>query len=285
MEEKITRIKQIADSISPLIFLDLLFELRKNSTRLIVYFLLSAGAIITLFYMQLSSHDSSREWIFTALIIITCVISAFLGGSYGSGAIASEKEKKTLTLLRMSGISGFEIIFGKIMSGMVYMTTLASPYLVLAALIAVFGGIDIARLAGGIFMWLSLSLFYLASGVFISMLFKKNASASSFLYFFLFALHFLIYILDDIAGYRDRFGYYVRDGKFFGSFSPIEVWQNFSISGASYNTSYRGINEINCIIPDVPDYLTITGIYVLMSMLIIFFAANVFEKYLRWREE
>ena len=70
MEEKITRIKQIADSMSPLIFLELLFELRKNSTRLIIYFLLSAGAIITLFYMQLSSHESSREWLFTALIVI-----------------------------------------------------------------------------------------------------------------------------------------------------------------------------------------------------------------------
>jgi hypothetical protein len=55
--------------------------------------------------------------------------------------------------------------------------------------------------------------------------------------------------------------------------------------GAPYNTSYRGIAEIDCIIQGVPDYLTITGIYVLMSMLIIFFAANVFEKYLRWREE
>ena len=271
--------------MSPLIFLELLFELRKNSTRLIIYFLLSAGAIITLFYMQLSSHESSREWLFTALIVITCVISAFMGGSYGSGAIASEKEKKTLTLLRMSGISGFEIIFGKLMSGMFYMTTLASPYLVLAVLIGLFGGLDIARLAGGIFMWLGLTFFYLASGVFISMLFKKNASASSFLYFFLFVLHFMIYLLDDIAGYRDRFSYYVRDGKFFGSFSPVEVWQNFSLSGASSYKSYTGINEINCIIEDVPDYITITGIYVLISMLIIFFTANVFEKYLRWREE
>ncbi|EKD69471.1 MAG: hypothetical protein ACD_47C00109G0002 [uncultured bacterium] len=283
MEDKITKVKQIADSLSPLIFLDLLFELRKNSTRLIIYFLLSAGAIITLFYMQLSSHASSRDWIFDAMLIITCVISAFMGGSYGAGAIASEKEKKTLTLLRMSGISGFEIIAGKVMSAMIYITTLASPYLILAALIEVFSGFDAARLAGGLFMWLSLTLFYIVSGVFISVLFKKNASASSFLYFFLFALHFLIYLLDDIAGYRDRFGYYVRDGKFFGSFSPIEVWQNFSSS--SYHKSYRGASEIDCIIQGVPDYLTITGIYLLISMLITFFTANVFEKYLRWRED
>lgn len=284
MEDRIQRLKRITDSISPVIFLDFLFELRKNATRIMIYFLISAGVIITTFYMQLSAHGDSHEGVFSSLIVIICVISAVIGGTYAAGAIAREKEKKTLTLLRMSGISGFEIIFGKVMSAMIYMLMISSPYLLLAFLVRLFGDFDLARLTGGLFMWLTLTFFYISSGVFISMLFKKNASANSCLYFFLFAQHFLIYLLDEVTGYRERFSHFSYNSKFFSSLSPVEIWQDFFLS-ASNNSSYKKTLIEERILTATPDYVVICGIYLLMSLLIIFFSANVFEKYLRWRED
>ncbi|HPG60236.1 MAG TPA: hypothetical protein PKW98_20655, partial [Candidatus Wallbacteria bacterium] len=76
------KIKNFADSISPLIFLDFLFESRKNLTRLIIYFVISLGLIITVFFMQLSYSDSSRAGVINAFFIIICTSSALIGGTY-----------------------------------------------------------------------------------------------------------------------------------------------------------------------------------------------------------
>jgi ABC-type transport system involved in multi-copper enzyme maturation permease subunit len=236
--------------------------------------------------MQNNYHHSLRDGFINALIIIACASSALAGGAYAAGSIVKEKEKKTLTLLRMSGATGFEIIYGKIMSAMIYITMLTSPYLFFSFILTFTNDMDFLKLFGGLFMWAGFTLFYLSSGILISILFKKNASASSFFYFFLFAIHFLIYSIDDLLGFRHYYGYYTYNAKFFSSLSPIEVWYNFSITHRSQaSSSYYAIKENVSIIDGVADYMVITVIYILISILLTIFASNIFEKYLRWREE
>ncbi len=279
MEEKL---KKIADSISPLIFIDLIFELRKNLTRMIIYYVISVGFLFTFFFMH-NDYPNAREGFFNALIIIACASSALAGGAYATGSIVKEKEKKTLTLLRMSGATGFEIIYGKIISAMVYITMLTSPYLFFSFILTFTNDMDFLKLFGGLFMWTGFTAFYISSGILISILFKKNASANSFFYFFLFAIHFLIYSIDDLFGFRH---YYTHNAKFFSSLSPIEVWYNFSITHRSQSSSsYYPVNENINIIYGIADYAVITVIYIFISILLTIFASNIFEKYLRWREE
>lgn len=283
MEEKF---KKTADSISPLIFIDLIFELRKNMTRMIIYYVISAFLLFMIFFMQKNYQQSTREGFFNALIIIACASSALAGGSYAAGSIVKEKEKKTLTLLRMSGATGFEIVYGKIISAMVYITMLTSPYLFFAFFLTLTNDMDFLKLFGGLFMWTGFTVFYISSGVLISILFKKNASANSFFYFFLFSIHFLIYSIDDLFGFRHYYNYYAYNVKFFSSLSPIEVWYNFSVTHRlQYSSSYYSVNENVNIIDGVADYAVITAIYILISIFLTIFASNIFEKYLRWREE
>ena len=169
---------------------------------------------------------------------------------------------------------------------MVYITMLTSPYLLFAFILTFTNDMDFLKLFGGLFMWTGFTAFYLSSGILISILFKKNASANSFFYFFLFAIHFLIYSIDDLFGLRNYYGYYTHNAKFFGSLSPIEVWYNFSITHRSQSSSsYYSVNENVNIIDGIANYAVITVIYIFISILITFFASNIFEKYLRWREE
>jgi len=182
----------------------------------------------------------------------------------------------------MSGISGVQIIIGKIVSGFIYMLALSLPYLVLTLLLTLFGDFNFFRLAGGLFMWAGFTFFYLAAGVLISVLFKKNASANSFFYFSMFTLHFLISLLDEWF-YRPLYDY--SSYKFFTNLSPIDVWVNFS-SSHLYGSTYYGNDGISSLFNGtVPDYAVITLLYILFSIILTLFAANIFEKYLRWRED
>jgi len=280
------KIKKIADSISPIIFIDLIFELRKNVVRIIIYYVISIGSLFTFFLIQKNYHNDARGVFFDALIIIACASSALVGGSYAAGSIVREKEKKTLTLLRMSGATSFEIVYGKIASAAVFITMLTSPYLLFSLILTFATDMNFLRLAGGIFMWAGFSAFYLSSGILTSILFKKNASAYSFFYFFLFAIHFLIYLIDNLFEFKYYYSYHINSAKFFGSFSPFEVWHNFLATHKFYTMpSYHTIIENTSIIEGIADYIVITAIYILISLLITLFASNIFEKYLRWRQE
>ncbi len=278
------KIKIIADSISPLIFLDFIFKTRTNPTRAISYYSISALIIWITFICQ--HPPSPREGFFYAILFVACATSIIGGGSYAASSIVKEKEKKTLTLLRMSGITGFELIFGKIAASIIYITCLVIPYFIFAAIIVLINNFSFSMFTGAVFIWCGLTYFYISSGVFISILFKKNYTASSCFYIFMLAVHFIIYFLDEVFISHESYGSYSNRAQFFSSFSPFEILNNFYYSHTKNSSSQYFYNTpTDSIIPGIGDYIPIISIYIIFSFMISLFASNILEKYLRWREE
>lgn len=274
-------LKRTADKISPLIFMELMLAYRKNQTKLLVYFFLIAGVMILIFFSLIDTEIQKLELICNVIIMISGACSTLAGGAYASSSLSGEKEKKTLTLLRVSGLSSFKIISGKIITVFAFMAAPFAPFALLMLLLPLFGDIGYAKIFGGIYIWTAMTLFFLSLAAFISLLFQKNSVSNSVYYVFLFLLHFMIAIPDSL--FFSRTNDYYFNVKFFASFSPFEIWSSYARHSA-IASSYSYRYEIN-VVENFPDYIFTGAIFLLLALLICMCASNMFESYLRWKGE
>ena len=112
--------------------------------------------------------------LFALLSYVQLALILFITPGLTAGAISTEREKQTLSILLTSSQSSFQIIFGKMSSSIVFLLLLLIAGLPLYSLVFLFGGISPGQLLI-IFAFLIVTMLAIASiGVMFSTLIRKT---------------------------------------------------------------------------------------------------------------
>jgi ABC-type transport system involved in multi-copper enzyme maturation permease subunit len=117
--------------------------------------------------------------IFAALLILETLQVVFLAPAATSGAISLEREKQTLELLIVTPISSLAIVFGKLLSALVYVWLLIAASIPLTAIVFVFGGVAPEDVIRGYLVLIVTALGFGAFGLFASSLVKRTQAATA----------------------------------------------------------------------------------------------------------
>jgi ABC-type transport system involved in multi-copper enzyme maturation permease subunit len=117
--------------------------------------------------------------IFAALLMLETLQVAFLAPSATAGAISMEREKQTLELLIVTPISSFAIVFGKLLSALVYVWLLIAASIPLTAVVFVYGGVAPDDVLRGYIVLIVTALGFGALGLFASSMVKRTTAATA----------------------------------------------------------------------------------------------------------
>lgn len=281
-------LKKIYDSIAPAMIFEFIY--RQNHAAYISYAISALIICACFLFGQWPSEteaaaNSCGNRFFAIILVCMILISTIISTAHASILIAGEKEKKTLTLLRMSGLSPFEIIASKIAVNICFIALLLLPFAPLLLACPFLGGITYEMMFSGLLTLSAAIIFFTCSGIFISVLFKKNYTCISFTAAFLLFIHFGFFIIDDLLYDKYTTSYLFRQtsSKFFSAFSPLEMWKNYfdSISSQLYYNyhpySHNLILQLS--------YRESALIYLTAAALTLVLTVKIFERYLKWRED
>jgi len=281
------RLIKIYESLKPALIFE--FVYRQNHAALVSY-AISTLAICGCFlfgqwpYEQEALHNSFGDRFFVVIMIYAIAVATIISTGHAALSISGEKEKKTLTLLRMSGLGPGEIIFSKAAVSLCFTVFILLPTAPLMTICPYLGGVSSPTIFKGLMILFVSLIFYISAGIFISILFKKNYTCISFATAFLLILHFGFFIIDDAINYNSGASYYSRqNSRYLSAFSPLEMWKNFFDSmQAKITPNYR---------PFTPEsYFNLTSgesaaLYFGAALILFFSGAKIFENYLKWRED
>ena len=161
---------------------------RQGFTMLTVYLGL-IGFFIGLVYLFLAEDGSIASGnpsylqtvgkvIFSTVVLLELLMVSFIGPSLTSGAISSERERQTFDLLRTSLLSGRALIFGKLVSAVVYLLLLIFTAIPVQSLAFFLGGVGMAELLISTLMLVVTAVFFCALGLFFSSFAKRTLTAT-----------------------------------------------------------------------------------------------------------
>lgn len=141
------------------------------------------------------------EGFFLTFMFVQLVLVILLTPAYVAGAIADEKDKKTIDYLLATDLDNREIVLSKLVSRLLNITLLLLTGLPILSILQLLGGIDTELMISG-FAILGLTMLGLASlGILLSTLFKKPRDAISLTYLLLVAysaVGIFVYILSNM---------------------------------------------------------------------------------------
>jgi ABC-type transport system involved in multi-copper enzyme maturation permease subunit len=194
----------------PILFYDLLSSSRRG--RHILFRLLYAVVLLTLLLLLYQEEVGRRkiklweDWrvphtqraevlrfneaFFQRFMFVQFAVILLLTPGVSGGAIAEEKERRTLEFLLTTDIRSHEIVLGKLLSRLAYITLVVFTGLPVLALLQLLGGVDPKMILAG-FLASGLTLFSLSTlGILNSVLASRPRTAIFFTY-----LEILAYLL------------------------------------------------------------------------------------------
>ncbi|QOJ01807.1 MAG: ABC transporter permease subunit [Phycisphaeraceae bacterium] len=103
---------------------------------------------------------------------------ALLGPSMTAGSLSDERQKRTLDVLLTTPLRPWQIVMGKLMSGMMTLGILSLTSLPLLLAVRVFGGVEAGVVLSGTAVGLAVGLLGASGGVFNSVWARKASTAS-----------------------------------------------------------------------------------------------------------
>jgi ABC-type transport system involved in multi-copper enzyme maturation permease subunit len=187
--------------IGPVLFYDMVRSARR--TRYAVVRMLYAGfLLLVLSYMVLMLFMSTMidrrqiqgrelamiaEGFFMGFTLIQLALVIVLTPAYVAGAIADEKDRKTLEFMLATDLRNREIVLSKLLSRLANMTMLLLTGLPILSILQFVGGVDTELMLAG-FAWIGMTMLGLASiSILLSTLFKKPRDAISLTYLLMLA--------------------------------------------------------------------------------------------------
>ncbi len=183
----------------PVLFYDMVRTARRSRYS-IIRILYGGFLFVTLCYLvmllvfaprfgqqELRARDMAlvAEWFFAFFMIVQIIIVVVLTPAYVAGAIAEEKDRKTLEFLLATDLDNREIVFSKLLSRLANMTLLLLTGLPILSILQLMGGVDPELMLAG-FAGVGLTMLGIASiSILFSTLFKKPRDAISVTYLFL----------------------------------------------------------------------------------------------------
>jgi ABC-2 type transport system permease protein len=119
------------------------------------------------------------QGIFAALLMLETLQVAFLAPSSTAGAISLEREKQTLDLLVTTPITTAAIVFGKLLSTLVYVFLLIAASIPLMAMVFVYGGVSPEDVLKGYVVLIATAVGLGSFGLLCSSLVKRTTAATA----------------------------------------------------------------------------------------------------------
>jgi ABC-type transport system involved in multi-copper enzyme maturation permease subunit len=119
------------------------------------------------------------QGIFAALLMLETLQVAFLAPSSTAGAISLEREKQTLDLLVTTPITTVAIVFGKLLSTLVYVFLLIAASIPLMAMVFVYGGVSPEDVLKGYIVLVATAVGLGSFGLLCSSLVKRTTAATA----------------------------------------------------------------------------------------------------------
>jgi ABC-type transport system involved in multi-copper enzyme maturation permease subunit len=184
----------------PVLFYDMVRTSRRSRYS-IIRILYGGFLFFILCYMFLILHLGPRfgqelraretavlaETFFGTFMLVQLVMVVLLTPAYVAGAIAEEKDRKTLEFLLATDLRNREIVLSKLLSRLANLTLLLLTGLPVLSILQLIGGVDPQLMLAG-FAGIGLTMLGIASiSILLSTLFKKPRDAISLTYLFLLA--------------------------------------------------------------------------------------------------
>jgi ABC-type transport system involved in multi-copper enzyme maturation permease subunit len=141
------------------------------------------------FGQELRARETAvlAETFFGTFMLVQLVMVILLTPAYVAGAIAEEKDRKTLEFLLATDLRNREIVLSKLLSRLANLTLLLLTGLPVLSILQLIGGVDPQLMLAG-FAGIGLTMLGIASiSILFSTLFKKPRDAISLTYLFLLA--------------------------------------------------------------------------------------------------
>ena len=119
------------------------------------------------------------QGIFVGLIMLETLLVAFLAPLATAGSISLEREKQTLEMLAATPITSFAIVFGKLLSALIWVWLLIAASIPLTAVVFLFGGVAPDDIVHAYLVLVVTALGFGSFGLFCSSLVKRTQAATA----------------------------------------------------------------------------------------------------------
>ena len=120
--------------------------------------------------------------IFSTVVLLELLMLGFIGPALTAGAISSEREHKTIDLLRTSLLSARALVFGKLSSAVVFLLLLIFTAIPVESLAFFLGGVGMAEMIISTLMLVVTAIFFCTLGLFFSSFSQRTLIATVFSY-------------------------------------------------------------------------------------------------------
>lgn len=196
--------------------------------------------------------------IFSTVVLLELVMLAFIGPALTSSAISSERERKTIDLLKTSLLSARAIVLGKLGSATAFLLLLIFTAIPLQSLAFFLGGVGMAEIVVSTLMLVVTAIFFCALGMFYSSFAQRTLIATVLSYAtILVSFIFFIMLLFLISAFDSYFfGYNNPPSTLFQNIITIAVWFLFST-----NSVFAAVVSEVVLIEEQSLYLTTSNFF------------------------
>jgi len=189
--------------------------------------------------------------IFSTVVLLEFLMIGFIGPALTSGAIASERERKTIDLLKTSLLSARAIVLGKLSSAAAFLLLLVFTAIPLQSLAFFLGGVGMAEIAISTLMLVVTAIFFCALGLFFSSFTQRTLIATVYSYSSILISFILFIMLLFSIGVFDSYNSSSVSPTRFENMITVTVWVLFST-----NPFFAAIMSESILIDEQSLYIT-----------------------------
>lgn len=164
---------------------------KQGFITLTVYLLL-ISFFITMIYLVLYTEGTNTnspsylqivgKTLFSTVVLLELLMISFIGPALTSGAISAERERQTFDLLHISLLSAPSLVFGKLISAVVYLFLLIITAIPVQSLAFFLGGVGIAEMVISTWMLIITAIFFCTLGLFFSSFTNRTLTSTVLTY-------------------------------------------------------------------------------------------------------
>ncbi len=282
---------------NPVILKELRGRMRgRQAVVLLTGYLALIGLIVGIIYMTLAAQSYSPyspnpeyrqtigKAIFSVVVMMELFMVSLIGPSLTAGAIASERERQTLEILRTTALSARSLVLGKLGASLAYLLLLIIAVVPIEGIAFFLGGVGLEEVLVSSLMLVVTAIFYCSLGLYFSSFMKRASGANVASYvtivlsYIVIALIFYGLTMAETALNRSNGTSAVALNTFLGIVLWILVSINPLLSAAVSETILVGEQSLwtttttlfgNQTMTLPSPWITYTLIYILLSLLMI----------------
>ena len=116
--------------------------------------------------------------IFGTVVILELLLAALIGPALTSGAVSSERERRTFDLLRTTTLSARSFVLGKLGAALLYLILLIVAAMPIESIAFLLGGVGLAEILISSLMMIVCALFFCSLGLFFSSFMRRTLGST-----------------------------------------------------------------------------------------------------------